>query len=178
MVKVIQGDITTIKVDAIVNAANIMLIAGGGLDGAIRQAGGIIISEECDKIRKKQGGCLIGEAVITSAGNLPSRFVIHAVGPIWKGGNRFEDQFLSNAYRNSLQIAIDNKVETISFPNISTGTYHYPKELAAKIAISTVYEFIKTNNEIKDVTFVCFDDENFNIYKTIFMKFQMRQIQI
>lgn len=170
MVKVIQGDITQIKVDAIVNAANTSLLGGGGVDGAIHRAGGKTILDECIKIRDKQGGCKVGESVITNAGNLPAKYVIHTVGPIWDGGNKEEDKLLSNAYRNSLQLAIDNNVQTISFPNISTGVYNFPKERAANIAISTVLDYLKPDHTIKDVIFVCFDKENFDIYDRLLNK--------
>jgi O-acetyl-ADP-ribose deacetylase (regulator of RNase III) len=166
MVKVIQGDITQIKVDAIVNAANTSLLGGGGVDGAIHRAGGKTILDECIK----QGGCKVGESVITGAGNLPAKFVIHTVGPIWDGGNKDEDKLLSNSYRNSLQLAIDNNVQTISFPNISTGVYNFPKERAANIAISTVLDYLKPDHTIKDVIFVCFDKENFDIYDRLLNK--------
>jgi O-acetyl-ADP-ribose deacetylase (regulator of RNase III) len=164
MIKIIQGDITKIEVDAIVNAANTSLLGGGGVDGAIHSAGGKAILDECRKI----GGCNVGEAVITTAGNLPAKFVIHTVGPIWRGGKNNEDQLLANAYRNSLQLAVDNKIETIAFPNISTGVYNFPKERAAKIALSTVSAFLQSNNVIKEVIFVCFDKENVEIYNEIF----------
>lgn len=167
MIKIIQGDITKIKVDAIVNAANTTLLGGGGVDGAIHREGGKAIIEDCIKIRDKQGGCKVGEAVITTAGNLPAKYVIHTVGPIWNGGNENEEQLLSNAYRNSLQLAIDNKVETITFPNISTGVYGFPKDKAANIALSTVLDYLKPDNIIKDVIFVCFDKENYDIYQTL-----------
>lgn len=170
MIKVIQGDITEIKVDAIVNAANTSLLGGGGVDGAIHRIGGTSILEACMVIRNQQGGCKVGDAVITTAGKLPAKFVIHTVGPVWNGGSEFEDQLLSNAYRNSLQIAIENKVESISFPNISTGVYHFPKERAARIALSTVIDYLKSDKTIKDVFFVCFDKENFDIYETLVQK--------
>jgi len=167
MIKVIQGDITKIKVNAIVNAANTSLLGGGGVDGAIHREGGKAILEDCIRIRDKQGGCKVGEAVITTAGNLPAKFVIHTVGPIWNGGNENEEQLLSNAYRNSLQIAIDNNVETITFPNISTGVYGFPKDKAANIALSTVLDYLKPDHTIKDVIFVCFDKENYDIYQAL-----------
>ncbi len=164
MIRVIQGDITQIKVDAVVNAANTSLLGGGGVDGAIHRVGGREILEDCLKIRAKQGGCEVGEAVITSAGNLPAKFVIHTVGPIWKNGNNQEDKLLANAYINSLKLAIENNVQTIAFPNISTGVYCFPKERAAAIAIKTVTDYLKQQTIIKEVVFVCFDKENFDIY--------------
>jgi O-acetyl-ADP-ribose deacetylase (regulator of RNase III) len=170
MIKIIQGDITKIKVDAIVNAANTSLLGGGGVDGAIHRVGGNTILEACMIIRDKQGGCKVGDAVITTAGNLPAKFVIHTVGPIWNGGSEFEDKLLSNAYRNSLQIAIENGVRSISFPNISTGVYRFPKERAARIALSTVVDYLKSDKVIKDIFFVCFDKENFDIYENLVKK--------
>src|ERR1700732_4918261 len=131
MLELIQGDITKIQVDAIVNAANTSLLGGGGVDGAIHRAGGKIILEECQKIRNKQGGCRVGEAVITSAGKLPAKFVIHAVGPVWNNGKGNEENLLSSAYLSSLKLAIANQIRSISFPNISTGIYKFPKEKAA-----------------------------------------------
>lgn len=164
-IKAVQADITKISVDAIVNAANSSLLGGGGVDGAIHRAGGAKILDECRKIVARQGGCKTGEAVITTAGKLPAKFVIHTVGPVWHGGNKNEEQELSNAYKNSLKLAIENKVKTISFPNISTGVYHFPKEKAAKIAIRTVSDFILTNKTIEQVIFVCFDNDNLSIYE-------------
>src|SRR5438132_11219219 len=116
----IKGDITKLKVDAIVNAANSSLLGGGGVDGAIHSAGGPKILEECIAIRNKQGECKTGEAVITTGGDLPAKYVIHTVGPVWHGGNKNEEQLLGNAYRNSLQLAVDNNIKSIAFPNIST----------------------------------------------------------
>ncbi len=164
MIKVILGDITTIPVDAIVNAANNSLMGGGGVDGAIHRAGGRDILDECRAIVARQGRCKTGEAVITTAGNLPARFVIHTVGPVWAGGNRGEDEELSNAYRNSLKLATENKVEIISFPNISTGVYKFPKQRAVEIAVATVKDFLEKDKRIRDVIFMCFDRENFEIY--------------
>lgn len=154
-------------VDAIVNAANTSLLGGGGVDGAIHRAGGKAILEECIAIRARQGGCAVGEAVITTGGNLPARFVIHTVGPVWNGGKKKEIELLANAYRNSLQLAVENGIETIAFPNISTGIYRFPKEKAAEIAIATVSNFLSRNPTIKTVHFVCFDDENYGIYKSL-----------
>jgi O-acetyl-ADP-ribose deacetylase (regulator of RNase III) len=155
------------KVDAIVNAANSSLLGGGGVDGAIHRAGGPTILEECKAIRAKQGGCETGEAVITTGGNLAAKYVIHTVGPVWHGGNKNEEALLANAYRNSLQLAADNNIKSIAFPNISTGVYHFPKPRAAEIAIETTKKFLESNHSIKEVYFVCFDDENYNIYQSL-----------
>lgn len=165
--KLIKGDITKLGVDAIVNAANTSLLGGGGVDGAIHRAGGPIILEECKQIRAKRGGCEVGEAVITKAGNLPAKFVIHTVGPVWRGGKDKEEALLASAYRSSLALALEHKLSSIAFPNISTGIYRFPKDLAADIAISTVKEFLSANNASIEVTFVCFDDENYRIYKEL-----------
>lgn len=167
MIELVLGDITKLKVDAIVNAANTSLLGGGGVDGAIHKAGGKIILDECIEIRNRQGGCLIGEAVITSGGNLPAKFVIHTVGPIWTGGTKNEKQLLANAYSNSLRLASENKIESIAFPNISTGVYRFPRMEAAKIAINSVRNFISKHPEIVKVVFVCFDRENYEIYKSL-----------
>jgi O-acetyl-ADP-ribose deacetylase (regulator of RNase III) len=165
-----QGDITKIKADAIVNAANTSLLGGGGVDGAIHRAGGPAILQECQKIRARQGGCKIGEAVITTGGRLPAKYVIHTVGPVWNGGAHNEEELLASAYRNSLQLAVEHKIETIAFPNISTGIYHFPKDKAADIAVATVSEFLVDHNELKQVVFVCFDRENYELYDAIFSK--------
>lgn len=161
-IEVIQGDITKIQVDAIVNAANTSLLGGGGVDGAIHRAGGKEILEDCQKIRNKQGGCKVGEAVLTTAGKLPAKFVIHAVGPVWNNRKSDEDKLLASTYLNSLRLASSNQIKSIAFPNISTGIYRFPKNEAAKIAINTVFAFL-TTNDIK-VIFVCHDSENYNIY--------------
>ena len=159
-IELVSGDITLEATDAIVNAANSSLMGGGGVDGAIHRAGGPAILEECRKIVAKQGGCKTGEAVITTAGNLPAKFVIHTVGPVWNGGKNRERELLASCYKNSLQVAADNGVRRIAFPNISTGVYRFPKEEAAAIAVKTVDEFLSTTDEIDSVVFVCFDDEN------------------
>ncbi|MCX6180976.1 MAG: O-acetyl-ADP-ribose deacetylase [Bacteroidetes bacterium] len=166
-IKVVQGDITKIKVEAIVNAANTSLLGGSGVDGAIHKAGGRAILEECQSIRNRQGGCKIGEAVITPAGKLCANFVIHTVGPFWKNGSYNEEKLLFLAYSNSLKLAVDNEIKTIAFPNISTGIYGFPKKCAAKIAIHTVADFLATSNTIEEVIFVCLDRENYNIYKAM-----------
>jgi O-acetyl-ADP-ribose deacetylase (regulator of RNase III) len=166
-IQLVKDDITKMKVDAIVNAANSSLLGGGGVDGAIHRAGGPAILEECMAIRKKQGGCKTGNAVITTGGNLPAKYVIHTVGPIWHGGNNNEESLLANAYHNSLQLAVDNYIASIAFPNISTGVYGFPKQRAAEIAIETIKEFIESNDIIKVIYFVCFDEENYKIYQSL-----------
>ena len=169
-IELIKGDITKVKADAIVNAANTSLLGGGGVDGAIHRAGGSAILEECQQIRNKQGGCKVGEAVITTAGKLPAKFVIHTVGPVWNNGKSNEEQLLQSAYSNSIKVAVQNKVATIAFPNISTGIYHFPKDKAAQIAIDTVKAFPGIENSIEKVIFVCYDDENYNLYEEILNK--------
>lgn len=164
-IELIQGDITKMPVDAIVNAANTSLLGGGGVDGAIHRAGGSQILEECMKIRNQQGGCPTGEAVITSGGNLKARFVIHTVGPIWQDGQKKEPELLANAYRNSLLLAFKNQIKTIAFPNISTGIYGFPKDLACEIALNEVKTFLENHPEIEKVIFVCFDEENYQLYQ-------------
>lgn len=160
-IKVIKGDITKVHVVAIVNAANSELRGGGGVDGAIHKAGGPKIMEECREI----GGCPTGEAVITTAGNLPAQFVIHTVGPIWTGGNKNEEKLLANAYDNSLKLALKKGLKSMAFPNISTGIYGFPIDLASSIAIETTRNFLDSQKAKIEVTFVCFDDENYNLYK-------------
>jgi O-acetyl-ADP-ribose deacetylase (regulator of RNase III) len=164
-IALLQGDITKMEVDAIVNAANSSLMGGGGVDGAIHRAGGPAILSECREIVARQGRCETGQAVITSGGNLPAKFVIHTVGPIWRGGNNNETNLLQNAYLNSLRLAVENGIETIAFPNISTGVYGFPKDKASLIAIETVTRFLSENEQIKQVYFVCFDEENYELYR-------------
>lgn len=167
-ISLIIGDITKLKVDVIVNAANSSLLGGGGVDGAIHRAGGPTILEECIQIRNRQGGCKTGEAVITNAGNLPCKKVIHTVGPVWNGGNSSEEELLNSCYQTSLEIAEIYNLETIAFPNISTGIYGFPKVRAAQIAIKAVKGF--QNNIVKEVIFVCFDEENYRIYEKLLKK--------
>jgi O-acetyl-ADP-ribose deacetylase len=167
MIKLVQADITKQATDAIVNAANSSLMGGGGVDGAIHRAGGPDILDDCRKIVARQGGCKTGEAVITKGGNLAAKFVIHTVGPVWNGGGKGEEQLLANAYRNSLLLASENNIQSIAFPNISTGIYHFPKDKAAAIAVATVRSFLENNNTLQEVLFVCFDEENFLLYKKL-----------
>jgi O-acetyl-ADP-ribose deacetylase len=162
-----KGDITKLKVDAIVNAANTSLLGGGGVDGAIHRAGGSQILEACIQIRNKQGGCNVGEAVITTGGKLPAKFVIHTVGPVWNGGKKNETALLENAYKNSLLIAVKNNVHTIAFPNISTGIYRFPKQSAAETAVAEIKKFISTDAVLEEIIFICFDDENYGIYQKL-----------
>ena len=159
MIKVIKGDITKVTADAIVNAANSSLLGGGGVDGAIHRVGGPKILEACKQIVARQGSCATGEAVVTTAGDLPARLVIHTVGPVWQGGSRNEAVLLGNCYKNSLELALENGCRSIAFPNISTGVYGYPKAEAAKIAIDVVSEFLFKRKGM-EVIFVCFDEEN------------------
>ena len=166
-IELIKGDITKIKVDAVVNAANSSLMGGGGVDGAIHRAGGPTILEECRKIIAKQGSCKTGEAVITTAGNLPAKFVIHTVGPVWNGGKKNEASLLAACYQNSLKLAIKHNLSSIAFPNISTGVYGYPKKDAASIALKTVMDYLKQDTFISRVYFVCFDEENYQLYQTL-----------
>jgi O-acetyl-ADP-ribose deacetylase len=165
MIKVIKGDITKIEADAIVNAANSSLLGGGGVDGAIHRAGGPEILEACRNIVARQGNCKTGEAVITTAGRLPAKFVIHTVGPVWNGGNNNEETKLANCYLNSLKLAEENGCSSIAFPNISTGVYKFPKDKAAGIAVRTVAEYFRKPSAISEVIFVCFDDENEKLVK-------------
>ena len=164
--KIIQGDITEIKVDAIVNAANNTLLGGGGVDGAIHRAGGPIILEQCKKI----GGCPTGEARITTAGNMPSKYVIHTVGPIYKDGSKGEDKLLYNAYYNSLKLAKEYELKTIAFPSISTGVYGYPKDEAGMIAIGAVMDFINREKGLEEIIFVSFSKSDYMLYKGILDK--------
>lgn len=161
-IELIQGDITKIKADAIVNAANPSLLGGGGVDGAIHKAAGPGLREVCRLL----GGCNTGEAKITRGYNLPARFVIHTVGPVWGVGDRNEAEYLASCYRESLAQATIHDCKTVAFPNISTGVYHFPKELAAEIAIREVRNYLAENTVPEKVIFVCFDDENHSIYKT------------
>ena len=159
----LEADITTLKLDAIVNAANETLLGGGGVDGAIHSAAGPELLEACKKI----GGCLTGKVCITPGFRLPSRFVIHTVGPVWHGGNDSEPELLASCYRNSLALARQHLVRSIGFPSISTGVYRYPKNEAARIAVREVKHFLENDSELETVQFVCFSKTDREIYQEI-----------
>jgi O-acetyl-ADP-ribose deacetylase (regulator of RNase III) len=159
-IEVVQGDITELEVDAIVNAANTTLLGGGGVDGAIHRAAGPKLLEECRKL----GGCKTGEAKITGGYNLPAKYVIHAVGPVWRGGGRSEEELLANAYRNSLRVAVEHGVKTMAFPCISTGAYGFPIEPATRIAVREVRRFLAENASLEKVVFVCFLRRDYDVY--------------
>jgi O-acetyl-ADP-ribose deacetylase (regulator of RNase III) len=164
---IIQGDITRQATDAIVNAANPGLMGGGGVDGAIHRAGGPAILEECRQIVAKQGRLPTGKAVITTGGNLPAKHVIHTVGPIWRGGNKGEAALLESAYRESLKLAAEQKLASLSFPSISTGVYGYPVAEAAGVAIRTVASFLSGQvTPVKEVVFVLFDTATYQAYSS------------
>lgn len=167
-IDIIKGDITQIAVDVVVNAANSSLRGGGGVDGAIHRAGGPRILQECMELVALQGPCQPGDAVITSAGALPARYVIHTVGPLWEGGMKNEDDVLRRCYRNCLELAVRHEVETIAFPNISTGVFGFPKKEAADIAFATVLEFLQKDESLTTVYFVCFDEDNYALYKKLY----------
>lgn len=161
-IELLKADITKISVDAIVNAANTSLLGGGGVDGAIHRAGGPAILEACRKIVARQGGCKTGEAVITTAGDLPAKFVIHTVGPVWNGGTKNEAEKLAACYTNSLRLAVENNCRTIAFPCISTGVYRYPVDKAAEVAVHAIRQFSIDNHTLEKVLLVCFDEPNYN----------------
>jgi O-acetyl-ADP-ribose deacetylase (regulator of RNase III) len=171
-IELIRGDITRLAVDAIVNAANSSLMGGGGVDGAIHRAAGPALHEECTRIAKERGNlpggpCPAGDAVMTGAGRLPCGKVIHTTGPIWRGGGRGERELLAGCYRKSISLAGASALKTIAFPNIGTGVYGYPKREAARVALETVRKCLEETPEIEKVIFVCFDDENFQIYREL-----------
>ncbi len=164
-IEITKADITELNVDAIVNAANETLLGGGGVDGAIHRKAGPLLLEEC----KKLGGCETGKAKLTKGYNLKARYIIHAVGPVYIDGKHDEVRLLSSCYIESLKIALENNINTLAFPAISTGVYRYPKLEAAKIAFNTVSEFLKDYKIPQKVIFCCFDDENYNIYKSLYL---------
>lgn len=165
--QVLQGDITTLDVDVIVNAANSSLLGGGGVDGAIHRAAGPALLEACRQVRQQQGECPPGHAVITTAGNLKAKAVIHTVGPVWRGGEENEARLLEDAYRNSLKLADANGYATLAFPAISTGIYGYPKAAAAEIAVNTVSDYLTRHSLLRQIYFVCYDDETARLYQRL-----------
>ena len=160
-IEIIKGDITKQKVDAIVNAANTSLLGGGGVDGAIHRGAG----PELLEYNKKLGGCPTGEAKISPGFNLPAKYIIHTVGPVWNGGTHNEDNLLANCYRNSLSLAKENNIKTIAFPSISTGAYMFPLERAAKIALTETKNFLDRNDFLDKIIFVCFDENTKKVYE-------------
>lgn len=168
IIRLVKGDITQMEVDALVNAANTSLSGGGGVDGAIHRGGGPAIMEVCNEIRKERGGIATGEAVITTAGNLPAAHIIHTAGPVWHGGNNGEERLLAKCYQSCLKLAIQRGLKSLAFPNISTGIYSFPKQRAAEIAVKTVVAFLEREPGcIEEVSFVCFDDENYRLYQEL-----------
>ena len=166
-IEVFLGDITTLHVDVVVNAANPSLMGGGGVDGAIHRAAGPALLAACKVVRQQQGECQPGHAVITEAGNLAAKAVVHTVGPVWRGGNDNEPQLLADAYRNSLELVIANGYRSVAFPAISTGIYGYPKAAAAQIAFDTVSDYLTRRPQLQQVYFVCYDEENFLLYQRL-----------
>ena len=162
-IQVVQGDITMLNVDAIVNAANTKLLGGGGVDGAIHRAAGPELLAECRTL----GGCRPGEAKITRGYRLPARFVIHTVGPVWRGGKHGEPETLANCYRNSLQLAVENEIKTLAFPAISCGAYGFPIEAAAHIAFNKTREFLATSDKIQQAIFVVWGEDVYNAYRRL-----------
>jgi O-acetyl-ADP-ribose deacetylase (regulator of RNase III) len=165
----VRGDITTLMVDAIVNAANSSLLGGGGVDGAIHRAGGPAILEECRAIVARQGGCPAGRAVVTTAGDLPSTYVIHTVGPVWDGQDPAAlDATLGSCYRESLGLAAEHGLRSVAFPGISTGAYRFPKDRAARVAVDAVRSWLaEAEHRLDTVTFVCFDDVDLDLYRAL-----------
>src|SRR4030067_2798447 len=165
-IRLVQGDVTDMETDAIVNAANSSLMGGGGVDGAIHRKGGPKILEECKRIRENTwpDGLPTGKAVITTGGNLKARYVIHTVGPVWHGGKHGESELLAEAYKNSLKLAVSKGLKTIAFPSISTGAYGYPMEKASKIALKTVEEFLEKEDNLNEVLLVLFSKPDLEIY--------------
>ena len=168
-IDIVRGDITKLDVDAIVNAANTSLLGGGGVDGAIHRGAGPELLAECRSL----GGCRPGEAKITRGYHLPARFVIHTVGPVWRGGEHHEPETLDNCYRNSLQLAIENGIKTVAFPAISCGAYGYPIPEAAQIAVKIARDFLATDDRIDKITFVLWDPEIYDTYSETLAKLNL-----
>ena len=165
-IRLVQGDITDMETDAIVNAANRSLMGGGGVDGAIHRKGGPRILEECRKIRQTEypNGLPTGKAVVTSGGNLKAKYVIHTVGPVWQDGNEGEAELLADAYRNSLELAVSKRLRTVAFPSISTGAYGYPILEASRVALRTVKMFLENKGDLDEVVFVLFSERDLKTY--------------
>ncbi len=163
VLRALQANIVTLSVDAIVNAANSSLLGGGGVDGAIHRAAGPQLLEECRKL----GGCKVGDAKLTKGYKLPARFVIHTVGPVWRGGENGEPELLASCYRNSMAIAFKNRMKSIAFPSISTGVYGYPIELAAGVAVKTIRNAIGQPSNIEEVLFCCFSQKDLEVYESL-----------
>lgn len=164
-IKLVQGDITKITADAIVNAANTSLLDGGGVDGAIHRAGGPAILQDCQRIRARQGGCAVGEAVITTAGQLQASYVIHTVGPRWQDGLHGEPALLAKAYASCFALIAEHGIQTVAFPNISTGIYRFPKQQAAEIALAAMQQGLQDNPQLQWVMLVCFEQDSHQIYR-------------
>ena len=163
MINIIQGDITQLEVDAIVNAANKSLLGGGGVDGAIHRAAGPELLDEC----KTLGGCETGDVKLTKGYNLKARYVIHTVGPVWNGGTRREDQLLENCYQNSLQLANEKGLKSIAFPAISTGVYRFPIDRACRLVLESIRNYLKSDDSINEIYLVCFDQDVFDQYNIL-----------
>ena len=163
VLRALQANIVTLSVDAIVNAANSSLLGGGGVDGAIHRAAGPQLLEECRKL----GGCKVGDAKLTKGYKLPARFVIHTVGPVWRSGENGEPELLASCYRNSMAIAVKNRIKSIAFPSISTGVYGYPVELAARVAVKTIRNAIGQPSKIEEVLFCCFSQKDLEVYESL-----------
>jgi O-acetyl-ADP-ribose deacetylase len=164
--RTLQANIVTLSVDAIVNAANSSLLGGGGVDGAIHRAAGPQLLEECRRL----GGCKVGDAKLTKGYQLPARFIIHTVGPVWRGGENGEPELLASCYRGSLAIAAKHGMRSIAFPSISTGVYGYPIELAARVAVETVCDMIRKSSKIEEIIFCCFSQSDLDVYESLLPK--------
>jgi len=162
----LQANIVTLSVDAIVNAANSSLLGGGGVDGAIHRAAGPKLFEECRSL----GGCKVGEAKLTKGYQLPAQFIIHTVGPVWRGGKNGEPELLASCYRGSLAIAAEHEMKSIAFPSISTGVYGYPIELAARVAVETVCDVVRKSSKIEEIIFCCFSQNDLDVYESLLPK--------